>query len=409
MSAAVDTPLRVLSLAPTSFFNDYGCHVRILEEARALQALGHEVTVVTYHKGKDVPGLPIVRTAPTPWRSEYEVGSSRHKFVFDVLLGWKLLQVLAGAARRGRQFHVIHGHLHEGALIGCVCGRLFGVPVCFDFQGSLTDEMIMHGFISSGGMAHRLFKWIENGVTRLPAAVVTSTLHAAHTLRAALPAHIRVQALPDGVDPGGGAAAAPDPHMRAALRAEYGIGPQEIVVVYLGLLAQHQGIQNLIDAAVLLEKKNLPLRWLVMGYPEQKLWLERAVQAGISERMIFTGRVPYERMPQMLALGDVAVAPKLSLTEGSGKILNYMSLALPTVAFDTPAQREILGDLGVYAPLGDNGALAGHIAELASDPIRRAMLGAQLRARVYSQFSWRAGAQTLVEVYRSLLHRGGAA
>ena len=105
MSAAVDTPLRVLSLAPTSFFNDYGCHVRILEEARALQALGHEVTVVTYHKGKDVPGLPIVRTAPTPWRSEYEVGSSRHKFVFDVLLGWKLLQVLAGAARPAVSCH----------------------------------------------------------------------------------------------------------------------------------------------------------------------------------------------------------------------------------------------------------------------------------------------------------------
>ena len=27
--------LRILSVAPTSFFNDYGCHVRILEEARA--------------------------------------------------------------------------------------------------------------------------------------------------------------------------------------------------------------------------------------------------------------------------------------------------------------------------------------------------------------------------------------
>ncbi|MEO6060897.1 MAG: glycosyltransferase family 1 protein, partial [Thermoflexales bacterium] len=69
--------LRILSVAPTSFFNDYGCHVRILEEARALQALGHDVTILTYFKGNDVPGIRIIRTMPTPWRSNYEVGSSR--------------------------------------------------------------------------------------------------------------------------------------------------------------------------------------------------------------------------------------------------------------------------------------------------------------------------------------------
>ena len=51
--------MRILSLAPTSFFNDYGCHVRIYEEARALQAAGHRVTVLTYFKGEDVPDLEI--------------------------------------------------------------------------------------------------------------------------------------------------------------------------------------------------------------------------------------------------------------------------------------------------------------------------------------------------------------
>ena len=77
--------MHILSLAPTSFFNDYGCHVRILEEARALQALGHTVTILTYYKGNDVPGIRIIRTAPTPWHRDYEVGSSRHKFAFDAL------------------------------------------------------------------------------------------------------------------------------------------------------------------------------------------------------------------------------------------------------------------------------------------------------------------------------------
>ena len=129
-------------IAPTSFFADYGCHVRILEETRILQKLGQQVTIATYHNGNDVPGLEIQRTLPIPWRSHYEVGSSRHKIGLDALLGVKTLELLAR-----RRFDVIHAHLHEGALIGLVLGRLFRVPVVFDFQGSLTEEMIDHHFL----------------------------------------------------------------------------------------------------------------------------------------------------------------------------------------------------------------------------------------------------------------------
>ncbi len=123
--------------------------------------------------------------------------------------------------------------------------------------------------------------------------------------------------------------------------------------------------------------------------------------------MIFTGRVPYPAAPRMLALGDIAVAPKLSLSEGSGKILNYMATGLPTVAFETPAQVEYLGNLGVYAALGDAQGLADRVADLADQPLRRAELGQLLRARAEQQFSWRrAGAQ--LEALYGLVLRGDA-
>jgi hypothetical protein len=67
--------------APTSFFADYGCHVRILEEARVLRRLGHQVTIAAHHSGNLVPGLDIRRTLSIPWRRSYVVGSSRHKIV----------------------------------------------------------------------------------------------------------------------------------------------------------------------------------------------------------------------------------------------------------------------------------------------------------------------------------------
>jgi glycosyltransferase involved in cell wall biosynthesis len=394
--------MNILSLAPTSFFGDYGCHVRILEEARALQAQGHQVTVLTYYKGANVPGLNTLRTAPTPWHKDYEVGSSRHKFAFDVLLAVSLIRELTRT-----RYDMIHAHLHEGALIGSVIGRLFRVPVCFDFQGSLTDEMVMHRFVRKNSLAYRLFQRVEQLANRLPDGIVTSTRHAAETLRVSAPAGKPVQALPDGVNTAVCHPGVYAPGERDALRAAHGIGPDDVVACYLGLLAEHQGIGNLIEAAALLKAQGVAVKWLVMGYPGVGIWRAAAEAAGVADTVQFTGRVPYENMPKMVGLGDIALAPKLSLTEGSGKILNYMAMALPTVAFDTPAQREILGPLGVYAPMGDSAALAAEVRVLAQSPGRRKELGWQLRQRVTKDFSWERNAGILADVYARILARRG--
>ena len=164
-------------IAPTSFFADYGCHVRILEEARILQRLGHQVTIVTYHNGNPVPGLDIRRTLPIPWRKNYEVGSSRHKVGFDALLGLKTFELLAR-----QRFDVVHAHLHEGALIGLVLGRLFGRPVVFDFQGSMTAEMLDHHFLRREGAIYRLLRRLETWIDHRAGLILTSSTHAERLL-----------------------------------------------------------------------------------------------------------------------------------------------------------------------------------------------------------------------------------
>ena len=168
---------RVLMIAPTSFFADYGCHVRILEEIRILQKLGHQVTLVTYYNGNPIAGVDIRRTLPIPWRQTYEVGSSRHKIGFDLLLGVKTIELLLR-----HPFDLIHSHLHEGALIGLVLGRLFRKPVVFDFQGSLTGEMIDHGFLNKDGRLYGLMRRLEQWIDRSSAAILPSSAHAERLL-----------------------------------------------------------------------------------------------------------------------------------------------------------------------------------------------------------------------------------
>src|SRR5436305_543957 len=77
---------RVLMIAPTPFYTDRGCHVRIAGEARALRRLGHEVTVCTYHNGRDLADLDIRRIRRVPWYRKTSAGPSLHKPYLDVML-----------------------------------------------------------------------------------------------------------------------------------------------------------------------------------------------------------------------------------------------------------------------------------------------------------------------------------
>src|SRR5690242_339320 len=104
--------LRILMVAPTPYFADRGCHVRIYEEARALKSSGHDVRIVTYHLGRDMPGIPVIRIPTIPWYSRLEAGPSWHKLYLDALLMCKALPLVF----RFRP-HIIHAHLHEGAFV----------------------------------------------------------------------------------------------------------------------------------------------------------------------------------------------------------------------------------------------------------------------------------------------------
>jgi len=384
----------VLMIAPTSFFADYGCHVRIREEALVLRQMGNRVTICTYHNGRDVAGLDIRRTLPIPWRTNYEVGSSRHKIAFDALLVWKAL-VVASRVRPD----IIHGHLHEGALIGSVVSKLLDVPLVFDFQGSMTGEMIDHHFLDPKGTFYRPARWLEEVIVHLPAAIITSSHHAAELLKNNF--HCppdKLIAIPDCVNAG---FFAPSQSQQSLLemKSSLGIPSERRVVVYLGLLAEWQGTDLLLQAAAHLVARQPNVQFLIMGFPAVDVYRERARRLGLDNHVTFTGKIPYEQAPSFLSLGDVAVAPKTSATEGSGKLLNYMAMGLPIVSFDVPVSREYLDGLGMYARSGDASSLADALEEALADTERSQALGRQLRQRVIERYSWAAASQGIMDTY----------
>ncbi len=401
---------RVLAIAPTPFFSDYGCHVRIFEEVSALQAHGVATTVATYPFGRDLPGLDVRRSRHIAGPREVSPGSSLHKFSMDVALAGCALR-----AARSTRPHLIHGHLHEGALLGWALARRRGIPLVFDFQGSLTAEMIDHGFLSEGSPAYWAFRSVERWVVDHADAIVTSTHHGAEFLSREFSCpEDRITVVPDGVNAHrfcplwieGGTV---DQKEVACLRAQLGLPEGKPVVVYLGLLAEYQGITHLLRAAQTLVEGSVDVHFLIMGFPGEERYGILAERLGIGKNVTFTGAIPYERAGAYLSLGDVAVAPKLSLTEGNGKLVNYMAMGLPVVVFDSVVSREILGDLGIYAPRGDWSALAVEIAQALADLPTAQERGRALRAKAESEHSWESSISLLMGVYERALARHKAA
>lgn len=388
----------ILMLASTSFFSDYGNHVRIWEEARTLQRRGHRLILATYHNGDDMPGLQIRRSWDVPWIKRAVVGSSRHKLYLDLGLGWRALRV-AFAVRPT----IIHAHTHEAAAIGMPLREVFRVPLILDYQGSMTSEMLDHGFLRPTSPLYLPMNRLERMLNQRADAIMTSTHNAAALLRrdGSVPAD-RIHAVPDGVDterfrPFDGSPAWIA--QREELRTQLGIPPDRDLVVYIGLLAPYQGTNLLIDAARILVTRRPQTHFLIMGHPDPQSYRRYAASLGVAAHVTLPGRIIYRDLHSYLALGSVAVAPKMSLTEGNGKIANYMAMGLPTVAFETPVAREILGETGLYAHLGSAEDLAAQLERALDDPALAAQLGQAARQRALEQLSWERAITTIEAIY----------
>jgi glycosyltransferase involved in cell wall biosynthesis len=385
---------KVLMLAPTPFFSDRGCHVRIFEEAAWLKRLGHDVRILTYDAGRDLKDLHIVR-APglLPYR-KIEAGPSLRKPLADFALLRKARQLI-----KNFQPEIVHCHLHEGAFLGMLVADQ--MPVLLDYQGSLASELSEHHWFFrlwpvSAGMGH-----LEETIN----ARVRLILLNSGSLLAELPPALRkkCRVVGDGVDLERFKPSSPDPELQAKAGLKAGVP----VIVYLGLLNRYQGIDLLLLAASLLKERGVRFQLLLLGYPLGE-YPAAAEKMGIQDDVRFVGRIDYFQAQRWLSLGRVAVAPKISRTESNGKLLNFLAMGLPVVCFDREVDRELAGECAEYAVYDraseekSAASLADALEKLLADESRRQELSQRARNRALERFSWAEVAGRIANAYREI-------
>jgi glycosyltransferase involved in cell wall biosynthesis len=389
--------MRILHIAPTPFFSDRGCHIRIHDQIVALQRQGHDVLLTTYHHGRDIPGITTRRSLRVPWYSKVDAGFSWHKMYLDILLFFT-----AWRACLNFKPDVIHGHLHEGAAIGWATSLLAsarGIPVVFDVQGSLTGEIKAYGSLGSLKKLLVFFIWIEKLVCKLPDFFVCSSEAAAYLMKTefGVPKD-KIQVVREGVDE---ATCSVDDVK--SIRRRLGIPQEKKVVGYIGSLVQAKGIDLLTQAMPVIRQRVENVHFLLAGYPLEDC-RGRVEGIGAGDVTTLCGRVDYFQLFSHLAVIDVAVDPKEEGSgEGSGKILNYMAAGLPVVCFDTPANRALLGAGGIFAAPGDVMDLAEKIADVLQNGDQGSRIGAMNKQRAFRDHCQSSRTRVLEEIYQRLL------
>jgi glycosyltransferase involved in cell wall biosynthesis len=106
---------------------------------------------------------------------------------------------------------------------------------------------------------------------------------------------------------------------------------------------------------------------------------------------------------------DICVQPDpsspLNDVSTMNKIMEYMALKKPVVAFDLKETRVSGGDAALYATPNRVEDLADQILTLADDPSLREELGEKGRNRVEDVLQWKHSEKTLLEAYSAALER----
>lgn len=191
---------------------------------------------------------------------------------------------------------------------------------------------------------------------------------------------------------------------RDRVAAKYGL-PRPYLL-FLGGEKPHKNVRNVLRGfAEARRERALPHALVLAGpMPKNRSRVEALIGGlELQSRVIRTGIVPEEDLPGLFAGADAFLYP--TLYEGFGlPVVEAMACGVPVLTSSTSALQEIAGGYAYLVDPMDVEAIGRGIADLATDPARRAEL-VELGKRRAADFSWDRAAQQTLKVYGETLAR----
>ena len=183
---------------------------------------------------------------------------------------------------------------------------------------------------------------------------------------------------------------------RLRLRRQYGIEPDESLIVFAGRLVPEKGIEVLLEAVKRISEEQ-KVKLLIIGASFFKESGEndfvkhlKELSVPVKKRIIFSGYVDYADMPSYYSMADIGCIPSLWEEPFGLAVVEQMAMELPIIATDAGAISEIV-DVSCGYLFHRDSQLSGKIAEAVTDLCtykeKRKIMGLAGRKKVMELFS----------------------
>ena len=390
-----------------------GCSVHIREFTNALVDSGHDVFIICNWLGNPQEiqtKARVYHLEPTGynrilWENLYDDPVMLNHFldrdVWSIL--WNLWLQTEGATIIEREKpDFIYERYALFGYGGLELSRRYGIPLILELNAPLCDQQegyqkfpLIHTarqlereIIGSADSLIVLTQWLADWAVRLGAD------------------RSKIHILPDGVSEGLFGGEIDRRTVRDTLQ-----WTNKKVVGFVGSFHKWHDVAGLIDAFSQLDAANRERCLLLVGDGHDRKKLEHKVQdLGLTDIVIFTGKIPHEEVPKYTATMDVAVVPYQPIDDfffSPMKLFECMAVGCPTVAADLGQISEVIehGKTGWLYPAGDNEKLAAGIDALLTNRKLALQIGSAARQHVLNNHTWEKITRQVMIIANALLKK----
>lgn len=381
---------------------------RILQEARALAAAGHEVSVLARAEGtadgeETVDGVRVGRVAvlgrDPRFRRLYRVAGlargSAAAAAWGVLTGRQTYAVRALPLAIAQPADVYHAHDLNTLEVAARAASAVGAGLVYDAH-ELFAEIANPWIRVRRGAWRRLERRL---LPRVDAALTVNDLIARELARrnGVAPPEVVLNCpeRPADFDPA---------QYRGLLQRRLGLADDHPVVLFHGWLARHRGLEDLVRCAPLLPDGSVVL----LGAGSYRPRLERLAARHGRGRVRFLDPVPQRELLAHCASAAAGVIPYRAVDlnhvySSPNKLFDLIAARVPIVANDLPYLRRVVGGegLGVVARLDGPEAYARAVAAI----LEQAGDGSELRRNLSAaaaRYTWEREKEKLLAIYARL-------
>jgi len=307
--------MRILHVFDHSIPLHSGYTFRSYQIIREQRALGFDTLHVTGIKHLNpqgevdlVEGLEFFRTIKynrlfslLPVINQYEVVRSLKKRLRQILAVEKIDVIQA------------HSPMLNGMAAAAVA-KEFNIPFLYEIRAFWEDASVSHGDCKEGDLRYRLSKYMETRVARRADAVTVICDGLKQDLISRGIPGEKITLIPNAVDISKfSGPSEPDTELRQKLGMD-----GAVVLGFIGSFYDYEGLDILLESIPIISKAvpNVKLL-LVGGGPQEDNLRELTKQIGVQNYVMFTGRVPHDKVQDYYNQVDIFVYPrkKMRLTE----------------------------------------------------------------------------------------------